>query len=97
SKNLQYLPGYFVVTYSYRLEIYNFTGSLIVLARSAARPGGAFGVSKAIKHSPVEPAQDMPHEVERAVVEEVRPVNCRAIDVRWEKAGAINVPHVVCW
>jgi hypothetical protein len=61
------------------------------------RPRRAASVSERIQHVAVEAAQDAAHKIQRAIIEEIGPMNCRAIDLRREKAGIINVPHIVCW
>jgi hypothetical protein len=37
--------------------------------RQCSRLGGAFSVSKVIKHAPVKPAQDVAHKVERTIID----------------------------
>ena len=63
----------------------------------ASWPGGASGVSKAIEHAPVEAAEYIAHEIECTVGEEIGAVNSRAIDFAWEKTGAIDISHIICW
>jgi hypothetical protein len=64
---------------------------------SGSWPAGTFGISKSVKHPAVEAAQDVAHEIDRAVVLEIDSVNCPATDFWREKAGTIDVPDIVRW
>jgi len=81
------------VTDSYRLEIYNFTGSLNCSRALSAGPGSAFGVAKSIENTTVEAAQDMAHQVECSFIDEIGTMHRRAINFAREKARAIERPR----
>jgi hypothetical protein len=81
------------VTDSYRLEIYNFTGSLNCSRALSAGPGSAFGVAKSIEHTTAEAAQDVAHQVECCFIDEIGTMYRRAINFAREKARAIERPR----
>src|SRR5215510_2766375 len=58
-----------------------------------SRPGRAFGIPKRIEDTAVETAQDVTHQIECAIGEEVGTVNVS--NVRRKEARTIHVPHVV--
>jgi len=81
------------VTDSYRLEIYNFTGSLNCSRALSAGPGSAFGLANSIENTTVEAAQDMAHQVECSFIDEIGTMHRRAINFAREKARAIERPR----
>jgi hypothetical protein len=83
------------VTDSYRLEIYNFTGSLNCSRALSAGPGSAFGVAKSIEHTTVEAAQDVAHQVECSFIDEIGTMYRRAINFAREKARAIETSQTL--
>lgn len=59
-------------------------------------PRSAASVPERFQYTAVEATQDAAYKIQRSIIRKVSPMNCRAIDLRREKAGIINVPHIVC-
>jgi hypothetical protein len=58
-------------------------------------PGVAASISKRIEDPAVEAAQNVAHQIECAIGEEIGAVNVS--DALLEEARAIHVPNVICW
>ena len=52
-------------------------------------------VYKRFQHAAVEAAQNVPHQIDGAVGQEIGAVNIS--DVRFEETRAIHVPGIICW
>src|SRR5436190_2640297 len=58
-------------------------------------PGVTAGISKRFQHPSVEAAQDVAHQIQGAIGEEICAVNVS--NALLEKCRAIHVPNIVCW